>query len=188
MTKDNLKHRVFLCGSDIIEFGGQHAQWKSRISQSSDQQFLLWPGSTPAEHKLVPHHRPPLSFPSRPGPLWAGPSLLDTEALAVFARFPANLLSLKGHTMIRDDPASIVPIRLRPSLAWPQFPLPRAGSINYYSNCFSQPADLKLTACSSVLLHGGQRERERESGIKRKETPESRENFQKKAKFLGILV
>jgi len=41
VAKDVLKNRAFLCGSYIIELGDQHAQWKSRISQSSDQQILL---------------------------------------------------------------------------------------------------------------------------------------------------
>lgn len=90
---------------------------------------------------------------------------------------------LKVTEMIKDDQTSMVTITLCPSPACPQFQLPHSGSINYYSNCFSQPTDLKLTACSSVLLHGWQREGwgwgGREVWIKWQETPESKKNFQK---------
>ena len=87
---------------------------------------------------------------------------------------------LKVADMIKDDQTSLVTITLCPRLACPQFQLPHSGSINYYSNCFPQPTDSKLTACSSVLLHGGQRERGRLRIMNlRKETPESRKKIQK---------
>lgn len=71
--------------------------------------------------------------------------------------------------MIQDDQSPIVTIMPPLSQPCPQFQLPHSGSINYYSNCFSQPTDSKLTACSSVLLHrrGREWEKWRERKIRR---------------------
>ena len=94
---------------------------------------------------------------------------------------------LKVADMIKDDQTSLLTITLCPRLAYPQFQLPHSGSINYYSNCFPQPTDSKLTACSSVLLRGGQRERGRLRIMNlRKETPVKKKNSENK-NFLGIL-
>ena len=100
---------------------------------------------------------PPAYSPPKPHLLWGGhlPGLWLCSP-----RSSANTCFLKVADMIKDDQTSLVMITLCPRLACPQSQLPHSGSINYYSNCFPQPTDSKLTACSSVLLHGGQRERE----------------------------
>jgi hypothetical protein len=108
--------------------------------------------------EAVSHVSPPAS----PAPAGLGPLPLDS---AIWRGLPSSLpntLSLKGHRNDQRWSKLHCDNYTPPEAGCPQFQLPHSGSINYYSNRFSQPTDSKLTACSSVLLHGTERDRERE--------------------------
>lgn len=152
VVKDDLKKKNFSV-ADTFGFGSAHHGWNSAPLLVSSHKLwsrlqVSWslPWAT-----LVPHSQ-----------AWREISM------GLAGRRQACYL-LEVTEMIQDDQSPIVTIMPPLSQPCPQFQLPHSGSINYYSNCFSQPTDSKLTACSSVLLHrrGREWEKWRERKIRR---------------------
>lgn len=95
----------FLCGSNItnLEVSMPNGSQEFLRALTVDPP-LMWgphPQRCP-EDKLSLHHLPSVSFPNRPSPLWAGPSLVDWGGVGVGGsgsvfQIPCNILSPKGH-------------------------------------------------------------------------------------------